>query len=316
MKRITCFLVATALAFTGCGPTVTDVDPADGDTLVVELPSETVELANDGVFELTAENTKIEFVGTHIADDPNPRTGGFKTFSGKAEYNPATNELVAVSVEIQTDSLWTNAGDRLDGHLKNEDFFDVRQYPTATFNSTDVTKSGDHYDITGDFTLHGTTKELSFPAKANVVDGIVTLSGEFTFDRTEWGMDRLTDRVHKDVSLTVVIGEKTEPRLAEGGGGGGGRRGGGGGRGNWDPAERFKQQDANGDGKLVGDEINEFLMGRMDTLDSNGDGELTLEEFQEGMRQVFSAGGRGGRGGRGGGEERPDRPARPATDDE
>jgi Ca2+-binding EF-hand superfamily protein len=54
----------------------------------------------------------------------------------------------------------------------------------------------------------------------------------------------------------------------------------------------FKNQDKDGDGKLTGDEIPQFLKARIDSIDTDKDGSITLEEIQKGM------GGRGGRGNR------------------
>ncbi|MCH8149450.1 MAG: EF-hand domain-containing protein, partial [Planctomycetes bacterium] len=112
-------------------------------------------------------------------------------------------------------------------------------------------------------------------------------------------------------------GRAGRDRSARGDGDGGRRgrrnRGAGGGRGgrNFDPAEFFKRQDADGDGKLSGDEISERMRGRVDQMDTDKDGAITLEEFRKGM----SRGGRG-RGGRGGSprEDKPDRPQRPESE--
>lgn len=88
----------------------------------------------------------------------------------------------------------------------------------------------------------------------------------------------------------------------------GGRRGGG-----FDPAAMFKQRDANGDGKLSGDELSERMRARLSEMDSDKDGALTLEEFQKGIGRMFGGRGRGGRGGnpRAG---KPDRPQRPTME--
>ncbi|MEX0717218.1 MAG: YceI family protein [Planctomycetaceae bacterium] len=160
---------------------------------------------------LTPENAKIRFVGKHMKEDPdpNPRTGAFRKLSGKAEVDEAAKSLEAVSVEFQTDSLSTGI-DKLDTHLKNEDFFDVRQYPTAKFESTRITpvegKEGE-YHVVGNLTLLKGTKEVSFPATISFENGFA-LEGELKIDRTEYGMDRLQDSVRKEVEITVEIAEK------------------------------------------------------------------------------------------------------------
>ena len=164
-----------------------------------------------GVATLSPENTKIVFVGTHSGAKPDPRTGGFGKFTGKAEVDADAKTLKTVSIEIETGSLWTQI-DMLTNHLKNADFFDVKEHPKAAFQSTKI-EAGDatgNVTITGNLTLHGATKEISFPATVSVTDAGLTLSSKFTIDRTEFGMTFGEGKVEKEVSLTVVIGEKTE----------------------------------------------------------------------------------------------------------
>ena len=164
-----------------------------------------------GVATLAPENTKIVFVGTHSGAKPDPRTGGFGKFTGKAEVDADAKTLKAVSVEIETGSLWTQI-EMLTNHLKNADFFDVKEHPQAAFQSTKI-EAGDatgSVTITGNLTLHGATKEISFPATVSITDAGLTLSSKFTIDRTEFGMTFGEGKVEKKVALTVVIGEKTE----------------------------------------------------------------------------------------------------------
>jgi len=94
------------------------------------------------------------------------------------------------------------------------------------------------------------------------------------------------------------------------GGSDGGFRGrggpGGSGRGGFNPVDIFNSRDANGDGKLSGDEISGRMAEGLSETDTNGDGEISLDEFQARMRSY--SGGRGGPGrGDSGGRGRPDR---------
>lgn len=158
---------------------------------------------------LSPENTKIQFVGTHVPGDPNPRTGVFGKFTGRAEVDSASKSLKSVAVEIETESLSTSI-EKLDNHLRSEDFFDVREYPQARFESTRVVpvegKPGE-YTVTGNLTLLKETREITIPATISF-DNSLSLKGKVTIDRTQFGMNRLTDRVHKDVEITVEIAEK------------------------------------------------------------------------------------------------------------
>jgi polyisoprenoid-binding protein YceI len=162
-----------------------------------------------GVANVSPANSKITFVGTHSGAKPDPRTGGFAKFSGRVTVDPATKTLTAVTANIDTTSVFTEFP-KLTAHLQTADFFEVREYPQATFESTKVTpgKEGTA-TITGKLTLHGQTKEISFPATYTVAPEGLTLKSDFTINRSEFGMTYGAGKVEDKVSLSVVVGEKT-----------------------------------------------------------------------------------------------------------
>lgn len=172
---------------------------------VVALGADAVP-AKGGTATLTPENTKIQFVCAHVGPKPDPRKGGFGKFSGKAVLDGTT--LKSVSVEIDTASLFTEF-DMLTTHLKSPDFFEVRRFPTAKFESTKIESGPAGSQITGKLTLHGVTKEISFPAKMEISEAGLKLASELTINRLDFGINYDPKKVEDKVSLTVVIGEKT-----------------------------------------------------------------------------------------------------------
>ncbi len=82
--------------------------------------------------------------------------------------------------------------DKLTGHLKSADFFEVEKYPKATFVSTkiapDAAKGAGNYTVTGDFDLHGQKKTITFPAKITVGDAEVAVDAEFSINRKDFGI--------------------------------------------------------------------------------------------------------------------------------
>jgi len=155
-----------------------------------------------GTANLSPQNTKIQFICAHVGARPDPRKGGFSKFTGKAQVEG--NALKSLTVEIDTASIGTEF-EKLTNHLKSPDFFEVRKYPTAKFESTKI----DAGSITGTLTLHGVTKEITFPAKVEVNDAGLTVNAEFTLDRSEFGMTYDPKKVENKVSMTVVVGERT-----------------------------------------------------------------------------------------------------------
>lgn len=182
------------------GDAQTNAEPAPADVNVPSKPSTITRSIG-----LTAENTTIEFVGSHAVDeepDPNARHGVFKAFSGAVKI--ADGKLLGVSLEIETGSLDTEI-EKLNGHLKSADFFDVREHPQASFVSTAIEPAEEgQVTITGELTMLKTTKSISFPATVNT-DGPFELTAEFTIDRTDFGMTFGPDKVRKDVAMMVKI---------------------------------------------------------------------------------------------------------------
>ncbi len=119
--------------------------------------------------------------------------------------------------QINVEDLEGEYKDKLTNHLKSGDFFSVEEYPTATFEITEVEayssemaaaegedkmavvvneEEVDEYSladpthgITGNLTMRGTTLSITFPAKVSMTDGQVSAEAKFNIDRTKWGVN-------------------------------------------------------------------------------------------------------------------------------
>ena len=159
-----------------------------------------------GAATLSPENTKLQFVCAHVGAKPDPRKGSFGKFTGKAQADGQT--LKSLTIEIDTTSITTEF-EKLTTHLKSPDFFDVRRFPTAKFESTKITPGSGSSQVTGKLTMHGVTKEISFPATVEISPSGLSLKSEFAIDRSEFGMTYDPTKVENKVSLTVVVGQKS-----------------------------------------------------------------------------------------------------------
>ncbi len=93
--------------------------------------------------------------------------GTFKDWSGKFSFDAKAPEASKIEVELKTASLFSNHAER-DKHIASKDFLDVAKYPEAKFVSTAVKSTGEKTaDVTGDLTLHGVTKPVTFKATFN-----------------------------------------------------------------------------------------------------------------------------------------------------
>ena len=196
--------VASSLAQTGAVP-----PPVSKSTSDVN-----VKLDDEGV-KIDPSNTRVEFVGTHVGDDPKPRLGGFKKFSGSLKFDVKSLELESINVTFDINSIWTEFNN-LTNHLKAADFFNAKEFGEAKFESTDIEKkSNGEFEVTGKLTMLGVTGDLTFPASVEMKNGNVKLTTEFKFDRTEFGMTKMTQGVEKAVSIKVQVGKKTLGKRAD-----------------------------------------------------------------------------------------------------
>jgi polyisoprenoid-binding protein YceI len=155
-----------------------------------------------GTFALDGNNTKIEFIGTKPGGKHN---GGFKNLTGKASGAEVTD--LKLEVEIDTTSIYTDNA-KLTNHLKSADFFEVKTYPKAKFVSTKVEKAKEGYTVTGEFTMHGKTKTITFPATIAVNADAVTLNTKFTIDRQDFGISFGAGKVDDTVTINVAVNAK------------------------------------------------------------------------------------------------------------
>jgi polyisoprenoid-binding protein YceI len=158
-------------------------------------------LAADPI-KLTGENTKITWVGTKPGGK---HDGGFKTLTGTATVSG--DDLAKVEVEIDTESLYAD-DPKLTAHLKSPDFFGVKNNPKAKFVSTKVEKADKGVTITGDLTLNGKTKSISFPATVSNAGGTVKIDSVFTIDKRDFGMTYGGGKIDDQVAIKVAVEAK------------------------------------------------------------------------------------------------------------
>jgi polyisoprenoid-binding protein YceI len=113
--------------------------------------------------------------------------GHFHHLSGEVVADPRDFRSARVSLSIEAASLDTGIGMR-DNHLRSEDFFDVKRFPTITFESARVEGSGGQVTVVGRLTVRGVTREVAVPVSVNVTDTALMASGELVVNRREFGL--------------------------------------------------------------------------------------------------------------------------------
>ena len=134
--------------------------------------------------------------------------GGFRMYDGTVSV--AGDEVKAVNLQIDTRSIWTDT-ERLTGHLKSADFFDVEQYPSASFVADQIVptdSAGATHLVTGNLTMHGQTNSVTFPATITMEGGTVHAVADFIIDRTRWGIvytGQADDLIENNVRLILDV---------------------------------------------------------------------------------------------------------------
>jgi polyisoprenoid-binding protein YceI len=151
--------------------------------------------------------SRIDFTGSKVTGK---HDGGFKTFAGSLELDDKKTEAESVAVEIDMSSTWSDA-DGLTNHLKSPDFFDVAKFNKSTFVSSEIKPAaaeGVTHSITGNFTFHGVTKSITFPATIEVKEGAATIKSEFVINRKDFGImidGKPDDLIRNEVVIKLDI---------------------------------------------------------------------------------------------------------------
>lgn len=127
--------------------------------------------------------SRIGFVGSKVTGS---HTGGFTNFAGalKVKDGRITGNP---EIQINMKSTWSDSP-KLTGHLRSPDFFDVEKFPASTFAATAIEPEGTGHKVTGNLTLHGVTKSISFPAAITVAEDAVTVRAQFAINRKDFGI--------------------------------------------------------------------------------------------------------------------------------
>ncbi|OJV50409.1 MAG: hypothetical protein BGO31_13650 [Bacteroidetes bacterium 43-16] len=143
--------------------------------------------------------------GGTVAVENGAITGGTYT----VDMNSLTTDPAAVGASEGKKST------DLDGHLKNQDFFEVTKYPTAKFEITgvgalDTTASksvvaGATNTVSGNLTIKDKTVNVKFPAKVAITDNEIFVESKFTINRQDWGLTYGTEGDPKDWGISQDV---------------------------------------------------------------------------------------------------------------
>lgn len=225
--RLLLMIALSASLFTTCKNA-----PESADTTATEAKEVPEEGASDQTFTIQPSDSKIEWVGTKVSGY---HTGNVPIKSGELmvkKSGVASGTFVLDLGNIMVTGPKGSkeaANDKLTGHLKSADFFEVDKYPTGTFEITrvipftetvaeaddprqnEISKykvTNPTHRVSGNLTLKGITKNIEFPAKITISGNSAEAIAKFNIDRTEWNIvypGKPDDLIRKEVHLGISI---------------------------------------------------------------------------------------------------------------
>jgi polyisoprenoid-binding protein YceI len=246
MKLIKSTFLFLVLATTiiACGP--------KGKTVETSEAKKVAAAANAKSFALNVDKSLVTWIGSKPAGKHN---GTIDITSGTLKMDG--NEIVAGNFTIAINSLkdldmaGKEGAGKIEAHLMSADFFDAVNFPEAIFEITSIedfsnanlTADNAEYQtentpasqseilvnnpthfISGNLTMRGTTKNITFPASVNVANGLVIAQANFNINRTDWGLmygdeagaaDKAKDKfIYNTVTVGIVIEASTQERAS------------------------------------------------------------------------------------------------------
>jgi len=212
MKKNFAFLATLSVCFlAGCSDPADSVpkssasDPAKtaapsggaSDSSVAAAP------AQSGKSYVIRSESTVGFTGSKVTGSHN---GGFKNFAGTLTSQDG-KITGSPEIKIGMNSIWAD-NDRLTGHLKSPDFFDVAKFPVSTFTVTSIEGSGPTNRVSGNLELHGVSKAISFPAAVQIADDAITVKATFAINRRQWNINysgKANDLIRDNVVIRLDL---------------------------------------------------------------------------------------------------------------
>lgn len=169
----------------------------------------TMTLSAGETYEIDNTHSFVNFKVEH--NSVGAAWGRFNRFEGSMKQDG--DQLKSVHFTIDPTSI-DSGNSKRDAHLKKSDFFNVNEFPKITFNSTKISKKGDKVRVTGDLTMVGMTKPVTFELSLKgPVDGrndskVRGYHGHAEIIRSQfnmkYGLPGLGDKITVMVSLEAI----------------------------------------------------------------------------------------------------------------
>jgi polyisoprenoid-binding protein YceI len=131
--------------------------------------------------------------------------GSFTGLQGTIDFDP--RNLTSGKFDVSVDAATVNTDNSLrDSHLRNDSYFDVKNYPRIRLLSSRIVPMGPDgtYQFTGQLTIKTVTKEISFPFSATPAGDGFDFKGSFTINRRDFGVGG-TSTISNELTVSLHV---------------------------------------------------------------------------------------------------------------
>ncbi len=206
MKKIVLFSAVAAMVLASCAGNPEGKKAETTDSI------EVANVINVGTaLPIDTSASKVVWKGTKVTGS-HEGTIAIKSGTISVDNNQITaGEFILDMNTISSTDLDGEYKEKLDGHLKADDFFSVASHPESSFVITGVKQgaTANDYVISGNLTIKGITKNITFDAKVEEISEFsVTATADFNILREDWGVSyegKKDDLISKEINFKVTI---------------------------------------------------------------------------------------------------------------
>ncbi len=160
------------------------------------------------IYKVNVADSKVAWTGEKIAGT---HTGTINVSEGSLEFDgdrlTGGSFVIDMNSIVDTD-MQGEYKEKLEAHLKSDDFFGVATYPTSSLKITKVVPAGKNkYTITGNITIKGTTQQITFPAELAINGNQVTATSNIVVDRSKFDVRYGSKSFFDDIGDKVIYDE-------------------------------------------------------------------------------------------------------------
>ena len=131
-------------------------------------------------------------------------SGTLSGLKGEVSFNPSQLSAALFNVSVDVNTINTGI-DMRDNHLKKEEYFNAEKYPMLSFVSTEIKAADKDYTVTGQLTIKGVTKGISFPFTATKQDNGMLFTGSFSLNRKDFNIGGGSAVMGNNVDISLKV---------------------------------------------------------------------------------------------------------------